>query len=175
MSIFDAIAKAEQLGTQLQHLQGRSLGLIYGIVTDRDDPDDYGRVRCTTAALGGNGVTDWLIRMVPMAGISTPVPPVGAVVPILYVEGNPHQGVYLGVITNDLNPAQDKDALHVTVGDVGIVATERLVTVSLADTSLELSKTAITMKATDVTINGSKVMVVGGTDSRGDTMVSPGY
>jgi hypothetical protein len=143
-------------------------------VTDREDPDKMGRVRCTTAALGTQQ-TNWLYRVVPMPSLSPPVPDLGDTVAILYVEGDPHNGCYLGCLQNNLNPARDKDTLWLEVGDTSVTVERDRLQLKLREQTLTMDKRGIDIQATDVSINGKKVMVVGGQDSDGDIMTTPGY
>lgn len=156
MELFNAITKANR------SLQGRVQGIQYGIVASVDDPLGLGRIQCLDAAKGGKSLTDWLHRVLPFPGYSAPLPQPGQTVLIGYIDGDPHQGIYWGVLQNLVNPVINQgDNLVITVGSVTLQISP--------DGSVDLSG------VDRVTINGKQVTTLGAKDSDGDTLVQKGW
>lgn len=152
MELFDAILKA-------QENQGRVQGLQYAVVADTEDPLGIGRVQCYDVTKGG-AITDWLIRIVPAYGISLPLPPKGATVLIGYMDGNPHQGVYFGTLTNLVNPQGSPESIIINIGNTGI----------------EIYPGGINITGvTSVSINGKQVATIDAVDDNGDLLTSKGW
>lgn len=159
-NIFNAIFDAHNISTELADLRGRQYGLQLGIVLDNEDPANYGRVKATVASLGAKFVTDWLLRLVPGPTGSNPVPSIGDTIVIGYLDGDPHQGVYLGVVQNELNPVlAGTDSLAVVVGTSTILATPDTIQLSVGDTVLEINEEGVTVNGEDVvTIPASGIL-----------------
>lgn len=94
-------------GTQLaKDLEGRSPFPSIGVVTQNDDPEQRRRVK---VALPKNMGVDspWLDRKTTSPSEDPPVPKIGQTVEVSFIDGDPHRGVYSGVLTNAKNVAQD--------------------------------------------------------------------
>jgi hypothetical protein len=103
-------SRAAALSVQDEAIDGRFFGLQWGRVTDNEDPENQGRIIANLEWLEEEGTefeTGWLTRMVPWAGptkmnrgrkfaFDGPLPEVGSVVGVLFVNGNPADGVYIG-------------------------------------------------------------------------------
>lgn len=104
---FQHIFQGYKASQVTQQLAGRQLGLSWGIVTNANDPLKLGRVQVTTASLGGQSTTNWLVRVMPWKFLSVPIPEIGDLVLIGYPDGNANgDGYYLGFAQNLLNPAE---------------------------------------------------------------------
>lgn len=168
-NIFSALFDAHNISTELADLRGRQYGLQLGIVLDNEDPSNYGRVKATVASLGAKFVTDWLLRLVPLPSASNPVPNIGDTIVIGYLDGDPHQGVYLGVVQNALNPVlAGADSLALVVGNSQISVMPDTIQLAVEDMVLTISNTG-------VTLNGQDLVTIGARDTRNDTIVTRGY
>lgn len=189
-------------------------GLSFALVAAVDDPLGIQRVQVLDTSKGGIHKTDWLFRALPFTQYSPPVPRVNDLVVIGYINGNPHQGCYLGVVVNNNNkPVGGNSDLTVFLGGAKITldASGNLNALGLQQVRLECAKdieataagkatltapmvliksstqitidspqitvaaSQIALNATSVKINGKDVAVVGGKDSRNDTIVDKGY
>jgi uncharacterized protein involved in type VI secretion and phage assembly len=78
--------------------RSRATGAALGIVTQVDDPEGYGRVQVKLPTYN-NVESDWLGVMTPGAGLGKgllALPDVDDTVLVLFIDGNPAQGVVLG-------------------------------------------------------------------------------
>lgn len=155
-----SVAQGKQAYQWAQELAGKSLGLLAGPVTDNDDPSGQGRVKVALPGKGGYSETDWLFRVVPFSGLSTPVPLVGDTVLVGYLDGDSHKGIYLGSVQNVLNPAAGAKELHITLGDMEISIRNGVISIT---------------GVRSFTLEGKEVAVVTAPDSRGDRLVQRGY
>ena len=102
--------RTNALSVQDEYIDGRLLGFQWGRVTDNKDPEKQGRVIANLEWLEEEGAefeTGWLTRIVPWAGptkmargrkfaFDGPLPEVGSVVVVGFINGNPADGIYLG-------------------------------------------------------------------------------
>jgi hypothetical protein len=154
-ALFDSITKANA------GLSGRVQGIEYGIVNNIDDPLAVGRVQCLDTSKGKSS-TDWLVRLMPFNFLSPPLPRVGDVVLIAYINGDPHNGLYLGVVQNTLNyPQGDGNNLILDIGSTRV--------------SFEPSGAIAVTGVNSVTINGKEVLTIGSVDTRGDANNTKGW
>ena len=72
--------------------EGRIYGLLYGVVTNIADPKGLGRVRARVGAQRDGDSTDWLDPS--WQGAIESVPRVGDPIFVMFVDGDPHRGVY---------------------------------------------------------------------------------
>lgn len=160
-SFFETIYKASVTSNQLADLAGRVIGLALGIVSTNSDPDSLARIKVWEPSKGAKAETDWLYRVQPMSYISTPVPMVGQTVALGFIDGNPHQGVYLGTLQNFTNNVLgNPDQLVLMVGDTKLV--------------ISAGSIAIT-GVTSISINGKEVATLGARDSRNDSLITKGW
>lgn len=157
MQLFDAISKA-----LVDPTEGRMIGTSLGIVTATDDPLELHRIKVTTGDKGGLTESYWVYATCYAPGVTLPPPKLGDTVILGYLDGNPHQPVYLGLLHNTVNPPAQVDGI---VFDLGL---EQTMTFRVGGNVMVFSKTGIT-------INSRQVAVVGATDSRGDTLVTKGW
>jgi len=130
--LFGTIYGSKQASKTATELNGRNVYLQLAMVTDNNDNDrETGRrrIKATTASKGGKVSTDWLTRCLAAPTVDEEMPKIGQTVLIGYIDGNPHKGVYFGVLMNGTNPPLEKgDAIndrrqavtndhHVTVGN----------------------------------------------------------
>jgi hypothetical protein len=67
-------------------------GIYFGYVSSNSDPTDSGRLKLRVPQVLGTAVSGWATPMVPL----TYVPPIGALVAVMFVGGDPTQPVYFG-------------------------------------------------------------------------------
>lgn len=161
MDFFDHLLAAKQTSEQLQGLVGGYHGTLLGVVTDTADPLKLGRVRVTLPSKGAKSESDWLLKGTPCYGLSLPLPSIGDTVEVCFINGDPHKGLYSGLIHNQVNPYGPSDRLVFKLGQT---------TVDIGpDGSVAFSGVS------SFTINGKEVAVVGADDSRGDSLITKGY
>jgi hypothetical protein len=163
----------------------------FGIVADNKDPLKLGRLQVYDQAKGGKYKSSWLFRALPFTSFTPPVPKVGDLVCFGYIDGNPHQGCYSGVIVNNINAAVGGDndftivlgGAKVVITSTGSVSvtnakevTVEATTVNIkASGSLNLEASTISMTAGTATLAGKDIAVKGAVDSRGDSLVTKGW
>ncbi len=184
MDFIEELAAQHRLLSRMKDTVGRDYSTLFGVVTDRDDPENRGRVRAALPSKGGRYQTNWLERSVTTDGFSPPVPAVGATIEVTFRDGDPHKGVYSGVLQNNVNPLYDKDSYRLVVGN-SVVTVEpdslRLETgtavVAIADGSIRLDVAGTVFQVADgsVTINGKAVATVGARDDDSDILISRGW
>jgi hypothetical protein len=106
--IFGILAESQKANQIALDLFGRQFGLQFAIVTNCEDPLKLRRIKATTESKGGLTETDWLMPIKVLPYYDPPIPPVGSSIIIGFLDGNPHDGVYLGSTINRTNP-QDSD------------------------------------------------------------------
>jgi Type VI secretion system/phage-baseplate injector OB domain len=107
--IFETLRQSKQASKQASDLNGRSPFTQFGIVTNNEDPTGKRRVRVTLQSKGGQTETDWLYRVLDCPYDDPPLPRLGQTVMVGFIEGDPHSGVYGGIITNEPNPERKKE------------------------------------------------------------------
>lgn len=161
MDFFDHLLAAKQTSEQLQGLVGVYHGTLLGVVTDTADPLKLGRVRVAFPSKGARSESDWLLKGTPCYGLSLPLPSVGDTVEVSFINGDPHKGIYRGLIHNQVNPYGPSDRLTFKLGPL---------TMTLApDGSVAFSGVS------SFTLNGKEVTVLGAKDNTGDTLITKGY
>lgn len=103
-NFLDAIAQSSRLASQSAELVNRIYGLQIGIVSDNRDPLKQRRIKVSPQSKAGLAPTDWLAHCNPSPSMDAPIPAVGATVFFMFLDGDPHDGVWLGVTHNDTNP-----------------------------------------------------------------------
>ncbi len=104
MQFLETIAELNRLKRQLQDLTSRTYGLQIGIVCDNRDPLNQRRLKVTPQSKAGLAPTDWLAHCNPTPATDAPIPLVGSTVYFQFLDGDPHDGVWIGVTHNDTNP-----------------------------------------------------------------------
>jgi phage gp45-like len=135
---------------------GRILGLSLGVVANTDDPLGIQRLQVYDNAKGGKYLSDWLFRALPYTSYSPPVPKLGDLVVIGYINGDPHKGCYLGVVVNQKNkPVGSNDDLTVVLGSTTIkLNASGDVSINGATNINITNSTNVLVSSTNVTING---------------------
>ncbi|NJR40953.1 MAG: hypothetical protein HC781_21590 [Leptolyngbyaceae cyanobacterium CSU_1_4] len=105
--ILEVLAESLRANQVALDLQGRQLGLMFGIVTNNQDPLKLRRIKVTTEAKGGLTETDWVMAMRLIPNYDPPLPLVGTSVIIAAIGGNPHHMIWLGPVINQTNPQDD--------------------------------------------------------------------
>ena len=166
--IFKTLLETNRIAQTLKDHQNRVYGVQLGICTQRLEGDPFCRIKATVAPLGAKTETDYLIRLAPANGVSCPVPNPGDTVLVLFKDGDPHEGYYIGVLTNSLNPGSDPDSLTVVNGNSTLQVSKDAI-------ALQVGEMRLTVNDTGVYINDKAVTVLGGKDDRGDTLIQKGY
>lgn len=99
-----SLAELNRLKAQLAELTHRIYGLQIGIVTDNRDPLNQRRIKVSPQSKAGLAPSDWLSHCNPAPAMDAPIPAVGSTVYFQFLDGDPHDGVWLGVTHNDTNP-----------------------------------------------------------------------
>ncbi|MBW4677761.1 MAG: phage baseplate assembly protein V [Desmonostoc geniculatum HA4340-LM1] len=102
--ILSTLAELSRLKAQLAELPNRVYGLQIGIVSDNADPLNQRRIKVSPQSKAGLAPTDWLCHCNPAPAMDAPIPVVGSTVYFQFLDGDPHDGVWLGVTHNDTNP-----------------------------------------------------------------------
>jgi hypothetical protein len=174
--MFAAMSAGVQASLVISDLSGRSLGLQKGSVVDVSDPLESGAIRVLLPSKPGYP-SGWLKRLVPWHGLSVPAPVIGDTVLVGFVDGDQHDGFYLGIIQNQINPADDPENWVYKLGDkVSVKLTPEDITFTLDSLNLKLD-TLGNVELTGVSsfkLNGKEVAVVGAGVSSGQ-VVTRGY
>jgi Type VI secretion system/phage-baseplate injector OB domain len=109
-NIFRTLVESQKANQVALEGLGRCYGLLFAIVTNTADPNQLRRIKCTTESKGGLTETDWLMALKVIPGFDPPIPPVGSSVIIGFINGDPHDGVYLGSTINRTNPQDQAQA-----------------------------------------------------------------
>lgn len=219
--LFSVLRAATEAAKIANDQKGRSPFCQIALVTNNDDPLNRRRVKATLQSKGGKTETDWLYRIDPSPYHDPPIPRVGQTVIVFFIDGDPHNGVYLGTVTNQRNverslnlPVEDDGRLvegeqiesiklnrkatigqneDLTIGQSRVtqVGQDDTLTVSgdltiNTDGSITVTGATITVTGSTIdligavsitgsgAINGKDIMVIGGRDNAGHTMVNSG-
>lgn len=146
-NIFQAIVNANKPSDTVDSWQ-------FGIVADNNDPLNLGRLQVYDQAKGGKYKSSWLFRALPFTAFTPPVPKPGDLVSFGYIDGNPHQGCYSGVIVNNINPAVgSKEDLTIVLGGVKVVMSAK------GNVSVTGAKEVL-VEATKVTVKASTSLLL---------------
>lgn len=105
---FSAISSAISASQEAPNLNGREIFIRRAIVTNNDDPDNMRRIKVALASKGGRLESDWLQRIALSPSDDPPLPKRGQTVLVTFIDGNPHDGAWIGVVTNQPNQPLDK-------------------------------------------------------------------
>lgn len=176
--IFKAIYAGAKAAQSTQDVQGRVYGIQLAVVADVTDPLELGRIKVLLPSKGAKTLTDWLTRLMPWHGVSAPILTKGDTVVIAFVDGDPHQGVYLGVLQNLINPTYGIDRWVYTTAKAQLsIDSSGTMAYTTGSTRMEVTEQG-SVSFTGVnsfTINGKEVAVIGARDSDGDVLVDRGY
>lgn len=112
--LFDIISNSTLANQHASSLRGRVLGIQRGVVVNngtgakKPDPENRRRIKIMVPSKGVSE-SGWLECLNLLPYNDPPLPKVGATVFALFVDGNPHDGVWLGPSTNLKNPASQQD------------------------------------------------------------------
>lgn len=104
MNIIELLAELNRLKAQLHELTHRVYGVQIGTVTDNRDPLNLRRIKVAPQSKGGVHTSEWLLHCNPDPGRDAPIPRVGSTAFYQFLDGDPHDGIWLGVAHNDTNP-----------------------------------------------------------------------
>lgn len=168
-NIFESIMRSEVGHQTLSQIQGRNLSLTLGVITDVADPDKLNRVRVLLPSEGGKSITPWYYRMVTMTRLAMPIDLVGRTAVCGYINGDPHEGIVLGIMVNALTTMnQDEEELLYRLGTSSISVKDKSIVLSTGNVKLEMTEN-------DITINGKSVLTIGSKDTRNDLTVERGW
>ena len=138
--LFSHIHQGFKASQVAQDLEGRMLGLTWGLVVDTNDPLKLGRVKVTMGHQGGNSASDWLVRVLPWKFLSVPYPAIGDTVLVGFPDGNANQpGYYVGWATNLMNPPEQTGLSWTYLWDsVSLIVNQEGILVQLGDAKLLL-------------------------------------
>ncbi|BAZ39398.1 hypothetical protein NIES4101_53510 [Calothrix sp. NIES-4101] len=105
MNLLELLAEFAKLKAQLNELTHRTYGLQIGVVTDNRDPLNLRRIKVAPQSKGGAYTSEWLMHCNPDPQRDAPLPPVGSTVFYQFLDGDPHDGVWLGIAHNQTNPS----------------------------------------------------------------------
>lgn len=167
--IFATLLKAENLAGAASDLQGRTYGLTLGVVSDTQDPLNLARVKALLPSKGANYETDWLSRLVLNPGILQTIVEKGDTIAVLFIDGDPHSGVYLGVLNNLVNPPQaDLETFVLGVGNSLLTVAPDNISMAVGSVSLVISDGSVQITgATDFSVNGKQVATIDATTNNG--------
>jgi hypothetical protein len=123
--IKDLVAASSNVA-KLGDIGDRVIGVQIGRVTDIQDPENLRRVKVELEAYPGQS-TDWLECFCPIVNTDPPLPKLGQLTMVQFINGDPHRGIWQGVkVDLDLNPSFDQgdpryDATHSIEGDSTIL------------------------------------------------------
>ena len=167
MDLFKALAQGSQASQVTSELASRAYGLQLAVVVSTDDPMSQGRVQVALPDKGGRYTSDWLWRLTGWSGSSPQVPNLGDTVVVGFLNGDKHQGVYLGVLQNLVNPATSNDTWTFSIGSTTL-------TIDSDGVTIDSPKVTLTSQ-TSVSIEGKEVATLGAKDTRNDTLVTRGW
>ena len=171
-NIFHALMQAESAINTIREVQNRRLSITLGVITNTNDPQGNNRLQVNLAADGGRSTSPWYYRMVSLDNQYPPAFLLGRTAVCAYVDGNPNIGVVLGVLLNDVNKlaTPQPTQFNYFVGDTSLsLDPDQGVTIKVGPYM------TVVITPTTVSINGQDVTVLGGKDSRNDTLVYKGY
>lgn len=155
---------SSEVGSQtLSQLHGRNMSLTLGQIANVVDPEGHNRMQVLLASEGGKSLTPWYYRAIPMTRLSIPVDLLGRTAVCGYIDGDPHEGVVLGILVNNLTPMNtQEDELLYRLGSSSV---------SIKDGTIVLSTGNVELKITenDATINGKSLLTIGSKDTDNDT------
>lgn len=171
---------------------GTITGVSLGIVANTDDPEQMQRIQVYDMTKGGTYVSDWMFRLLPFTQFSPPLPKLNDLVLVGYINGDPHQGCYLGLMVNKKNvPVGANNDFTIVVGGTkisltlaGDVAVEGAKSVSInASDKVTVESAELVFKAGSVDfqdcssfkVGGKQVATLGAKDNTGDTIVTKGW
>jgi phage protein D/phage baseplate assembly protein gpV len=145
--------RANTLGTLLTSKNGKGSSLVIGIVTNNQDPEEWGRVKVKFPTLPGNEESHWARLISPMAGADRGfefIPEVNDEVVVAFEQGDFNRPFVLGSLWN----GKDKppEAISSIVNSTGKV-----------DKRIIRSRTGHTITLDD-TDGGGKVSIIDQTD-----------
>lgn len=176
--LFQAIHAGSKASQVTQDLTGRTYGIQLAVVAQVEDPLELGRIKALLPSKGGKTLTDWLVRAMPWAGLSVPVLAPGDTVAVAFIDGDPHNGVYLGIIQNVANPSYGSDRwVYTTPSSQTVIDADGSISHTVGSTKFSINAQG-GVSFTGVSsfqINGKEVAVIGAKDNKGDALVTRGY
>lgn len=122
-NIFETLLTSQKASQYALDNVGKINGFQFAFVTDNLDPLRLRRIKVSTESKGGLTNTDWLMPCSLIPFTDPPLPPIDSSVIVGFVNGNPHDGFYVGNVINRTNEPdltqQDpvNDATKITPGN----------------------------------------------------------
>lgn len=125
-NLFKDLVSATHNVAKLGDIGDRVIGVQIGRVTDVDDPEYLRRIKVELEAYPGQS-TDWLECFAPTVNSDPPLPKLGQLTMVQFINGDPHRGIWQGVkVDPELNPSYNQgdpryDHTHSIEGDTAIL------------------------------------------------------
>ena len=168
-NIFNVLMATESSASTLSQLTGRNLSLTLGQIVNVDDPLENNRIQVFLASEGGKSLSPWYYRMLPISRLSMPTDLTGATAVCGYIDGDPHEGVVLGLLVNDLTKMNQKEEeLMYRLGSSSVSVKDGAITFSTGNVTMTLTDS-------DLTINGKSVLTIDAKDTQGHQAILKGW
>ena len=160
--LFEVLHAARNAAKIANDQKGQSPFFQLGLVTENRDPLNKRRIKVTLQSKGGKTQTDWLFRLVASPYDDPPLPRIGQTVGVLFIDGDPHNGVYFGALTNQTNverelskPVED-DGRLIEGEQIETIESNRVISVEEDDTLNVSENRTTTIGQNDLlTVNGT--------------------
>lgn len=125
-NLFKDLVSVTHNVAKLGDIGDRVIGVQIGRVTDVDDPEYLRRIKVELEAYPGYS-TDWLECYASVVGTDPPLPKLGQLTMVQFINGDPHRGIWQGVkVDPELNPSFNQsdpkyDSTHSVEGDTVIL------------------------------------------------------
>lgn len=168
-NIFNVLMATESSAQTISQLQGRNLSLTLGQIVSVNDPEGFNRIQVFLASEGGKSLSPWYYRMLALSRLSMPLDLTGATAVCGYIDGDPHEGIVLGLLVNGLTKMnQSEEELLYQLGSSFVSIKDGAIALSTGNVTLTLSDN-------DITINGKSILTLGAKDSNGHTAIEKGW
>jgi phage baseplate assembly protein gpV len=108
-NFFRDLVNATNNVAKIGDIGDRVIGVQIGRVTDVDDPENMRRIKVELEAYPGQS-TDWLECFAPIVNCDPPLPKLGQLTMVQFINGDPHRGIWQGVkIDPTLNPSYNQN------------------------------------------------------------------
>lgn len=109
-NILQTLADAQKASAYALEARDRQYALMFGVVTDNQDPNNLRRIKVSLEGKGGLVSTDWVMAMRLIPNLDPPLPQVGTSVIVAAIDGDPHDLIWLGPVINQTNPQDDRQS-----------------------------------------------------------------
>ena len=92
----------------------RITGPVYGMVTDNDDPEGWGRLKVKLQHNGEEIETDWISIVIPF-DMEYIIPDVGDMVGVVYADGDPNRGTVIGKVVSEEQGEEERSEKSISI------------------------------------------------------------